>query len=107
MRRTLVFAAVLAAALPARAPAVAVPAAAGQSDGALKAALQQDLDQYLGARSKIEHLSAISLSVSLHGEPENISVTAGRMEYGGGDPITPDSLWQIGSNTKAFTAATI
>jgi D-alanyl-D-alanine carboxypeptidase len=101
MRRTLAFAAVLAAALLARAPA------AGQSDGALKAALQQDLDQYLGARSKIEHLSAISLSVSLHGAPENINVTAGRMEYGGGDPITPDSLWQIGSNTKAFTAATI
>ena len=85
-----------------------VPAAAAPSDTTLRASLQGDLNQYLSARSKIEHISAISLSVSLHGQPQNINLTAGRTQYGGGGtPVTPDNLWQIGSNTKAFTAATI
>src|SRR5579871_4141399 len=85
----------------------AVPVSASETDAALRASLQQDLDRYLAARSKIEHISAISLSISLHGTAQNISLAAGRSEYGGGAPITPANLWQIGSNTKAFTAATI
>ncbi len=85
-----------------------VPAAATPSDTALRTSLQRDLDQYLSTRAKIEHISAISLSISLHGQPANIDVTAGRTQYGGGGgPVTPAMLWQIGSNTKAFTAATI
>lgn len=84
-----------------------VPAPASQSDAALRASLQQDLDRYLTARSKIEHISAISLSISLHGTKRNINLAAGRMEYGSGASVTPANLWQIGSNTKAFTAATI
>lgn len=83
------------------------PANAAQSDAALKAALQHDLNQYLSARAKPEHISAISLSVSLHGAAQNINVAAGRTQYGGGVPVTPDQLWQIGSNTKAFTAAIV
>ena len=83
-----------------------VPAAAATSDATLDASLQRDLDQYLSARSKIEHISAISLSINLHDQPENINVTAGLTQYGGGAPVMPDNLWQIGSNTKAFTAAT-
>lgn len=84
------------------------PANAAQSDAALKAALQHDLNQYLSARTKPEHISAISLSVSLHGAAQNINVAAGRTQYGGGGvPVTPDQLWQIGSNTKAFTAAIV
>lgn len=84
------------------------PANAAQSDAALKAALQHDLNQYLSARAKPEHISAISLSVSLHGAAQNINVAAGRTQYGGGGvPVTPDQLWQIGSNTKAFTAAIV
>ncbi len=83
------------------------PAAGAQSDATLRAALQRDLNQYLSARSKAEHISAISLSISLHGLPDNINLTAGRTQYGGGAPVTPDNLWQIGSNTKAFTAAAI
>lgn len=86
-------------------PAVAAPTA--QSDTALRASLQRDIDGYLAARSKIEHLSAISLSVSLHGAAQNINLVAGRTEYGGSVPVTTASVWQIGSNTKAFTAATI
>jgi predicted component of type VI protein secretion system len=63
-----------------------IPAAPAISDTALRAALQRDLDQYLNTRSKIEHISAISLSISLHGQPENINLAAGRMQYGGGVP---------------------
>ena len=31
-------------------------------------------------------------------------MAAGTTRYGGGGPVSPDALWQIGSNTKAFTA---
>jgi D-alanyl-D-alanine carboxypeptidase len=87
---------------------VAAPASTAQSDGALRASLQRDLNEYLAARAKIEHISTISLSISLHGQSQNINVTAGHAQFGGeGAAVTPDNLWQIGSNTKAFTAATI
>jgi D-alanyl-D-alanine carboxypeptidase len=82
-------------------------APASQSDAALRASLQRDLNQYLSSRSKIEHLSAISLSISLRAQASNINLAAGRTQYGGGVPVTTSSLWQIGSNTKAFTAVTI
>jgi D-alanyl-D-alanine carboxypeptidase len=93
---------VLAASLLSAAPAPL------QSDASVRTNLAHDLDQYLAARAKPEHISAISLSVSLHGEPQTIDVTAGTTRYGGaGAGVTPDTLWQIGSNTKAFTAAAI
>ena len=88
---------------------LAAPAsAATQSTAALKAALVRDVNGYLATRSKIEHLSAISLSVSLKGSSDYINVTAGRTQYGGGgDPIALDNIFQIGSNTKAFTSVAI
>ena len=87
--------------------AAPAPAALGPKTS-LRAALQRNLNQYLAARAKLEHISAISLSVSLHGAPETIDVSAGTTRYGGaGAPITPETLWQIGSNTKAFTSAAI
>ncbi len=77
-------------------------------DTALRASLQNDLDRYLAARAKPEHISAISLSVSLHGVPQTIDVTAGTTRYGGsGTPIVPGTLWQIGSTTKAFTSVLV
>lgn len=85
----------------------ATSATASESDAALRTALQQDLNAHLAARSKIERISTISLSVSLHGQPQNINVTAGTTKFGGGVPVTPAQLWQIGSNTKAFTAAIV
>ncbi|HXO18099.1 MAG TPA: serine hydrolase domain-containing protein, partial [Candidatus Dormibacteraeota bacterium] len=45
-----------------------------------------------------------SLSVSLP-NGQFIDVAAGTTAYGGGEPVTPANLFQIGSNTKAFTAA--
>ena len=78
-------------------------------DTALRASLQSDLDRYLAARASPEHISAISLSISLHGVRPTIDVTAGTTKYGGGGgaPITPETLWQIGSNTKAFTSVVL
>lgn len=84
---------------------VAAPAWAAQSDASLQSALTVDLNQYLASRGKIEHISAVSLSVNLPNSTSNINAVAGTMQYGGGKPITPDNLFEIGSNTKAFTAA--
>ena len=52
------------------------------SDTALHAALQRDISQYLSTRGKIEHLSAISLSVSMRARYQNINLTAGRTQWG-------------------------
>jgi len=38
---------------------------------------------------------------------KTLNLRAGTTEYGGVTPVPPNSLWQIGSNTKAFTAAII
>jgi D-alanyl-D-alanine carboxypeptidase len=73
----------------------------------LVSGLQSDLQHYLAARAGVEHISAISLSIYLPGEPSNINLAVGRMRYGAGAAITPDALYQIGSNTKSFTAATV
>jgi D-alanyl-D-alanine carboxypeptidase len=85
----------------------AAPAYAAQSDAALQAALRADLNNYLTSRAKIEHISAVSLSVNFPNAPSNLNVAVGTMQYGGGKPITPDNLFEIGSNTKAFTSSII
>ncbi|HXW50978.1 MAG TPA: serine hydrolase domain-containing protein [Candidatus Acidoferrales bacterium] len=85
----------------------ATPAWAAGSDAALQSALTTDLNNYLTARAKIEHISTASLSIDLGGTGPNINVAVGTMQYGGGKPVTPDNLFQIGSNTKAFTASII
>jgi D-alanyl-D-alanine carboxypeptidase len=87
--------------------ALAVGAVAGPNDGGLRAALSADLEKYLASRRTIEHISALSLSVKLPGRASNINVTAGTIQYDGGRAVTPRNLFQIGSNTKAFTAVTI
>jgi D-alanyl-D-alanine carboxypeptidase len=88
-------------------------ALAGCSSGGLSPqisltdALTQDLQQYLASRGAIEHISALSLSVSLHGQASTIDAAAGTTTFGGSTAVTPGHLFQIGSNTKAFTAAII
>jgi D-alanyl-D-alanine carboxypeptidase len=88
-------------------PVLAAGAVAGPNDGGLRAALSADLEKYLASRRTIEHISALSLSVKLPGRASNVNVTAGTTRYDGGAAITPANLYQIGSNTKAFTAVTI
>jgi D-alanyl-D-alanine carboxypeptidase len=86
---------------------LAAPAVAGESDTALRAALQRNVNAQLAARSKAEHISAISVSIGLRGGAQTIDLTAGATKYGESTPVTPQTLWQIGSVTKSFTAATI
>src|SRR3712207_6349747 len=76
-------------------------------DPVLVADLQSDVDGFLSARGAAEHVSAVALSVSLPGEGSTIDVSAGTMRFGGAQPVPADSLWQIGSNTKAFTSVVL
>ena len=88
-------------------PLAAQPAPASKPQSGLKAALQKDLDAYLKERSVKEHLSALSLAVSLGQGQPTIEVTSGTTKYQTGNGVTPSNLFQIGSNTKAFTAVAI
>ena len=88
-------------------PLAAQPAPASKPQSGLKAALQKDLDAYLKERSVKEHLSALSLAVSLGQGQPTIEVTSGTTKYQTGNGVTPSNLFQIGSNTKAFTAVAV
>jgi len=78
----------------------------GQATAAptLREALKADLQRYLAARGSIEHVCAASLSISAAPNAPIIDVAAGTTTYGGTVAVTPADLFQIGSNTKAFTA---
>jgi len=71
---------------------------------ALRTALRSDLSRYLTTRRKAEHISAVSLRVTFPGSRPSINVATGTTRYGGGAPVSTRALWQVGSNTKAFTA---
>ena len=73
----------------------------------VKLALQRDLQAYLHTRGAAEHVSALSLAVSSRPDQPTIAVTAGTTRYGAGRPLRPSDLFQIGSNTKAFTAVAV
>jgi D-alanyl-D-alanine carboxypeptidase len=86
-------------------PARAAPAGPGTAgEGGVGAQLRADLEAYLRERGVAEHVSAAGLSVQLPGRRSTIDVSAGTTTTGGSVPVRPDSVWQIGSNTKAFTA---
>ncbi len=74
------------------------------SSAALRTALHRDLSRYLTARRTAEHISADSLRVTFPGSRPAISLATGTTRYHGGPPVPASALWQIGSNTKAFTA---
>ena len=84
------------------APAAPVTSGSGHHD--LKSQLRIDLESYLRERGVAEHVSAAGLSVNLLGRRSIIDVSAGTTTFGGSVPVRPDSVWQIGSNTKAFTS---
>jgi D-alanyl-D-alanine carboxypeptidase len=93
----------LTAALPA-AWAGSQDGQAAKDDQPLKAALHKNLTDYLSERSSIEHISTLSLTVTFRGSNVRITDAVGTTQYGGGTPVTPDNLFQIGSNNKAFTS---
>jgi D-alanyl-D-alanine carboxypeptidase len=93
-----------AGALLSASAASAAAAPPGQAGPTLRAALRRDLSDYLTARRTAEHISAVSLRVTFAGRRPAISLADGTTRYDGGPPVTTRALWQIGSNTKAFTA---
>ena len=98
-------AALLATAAMATAGAASASAIRGRESGtALRTALHRDLSRYLTARRTAEHISADSLRVTFPGSRPAISLATGTTRYDGGPPVSASALWQIGSNTKAFTA---
>jgi D-alanyl-D-alanine carboxypeptidase len=66
--------------------------------------LREDLKTYLRSHGIAEHASGIGLSISLPGARSNIDVTAGTTTFNGRRSLSANNLWQIGSNTKAFTS---
>jgi D-alanyl-D-alanine carboxypeptidase len=70
----------------------------------LVADLQADLQHYLQDRGAAEHVSAAAVSISLPDQMQTVDASAGMTAFGGTMPVAPDALWQIGSNTKAFTS---
>jgi D-alanyl-D-alanine carboxypeptidase len=89
--------------VPAKRPSSATPAAY-QLPGSLTDELREDLQAYLRTRAEAEHASATGLSVSLPGQTSSIDVSAGTMRLDSSRPVAADGIWQIGSNTKAFTS---
>lgn len=79
-------------------------AAASCNRACLAKELRGDLRAYLKARGSAERISAAGLSVRLPVKRGTIDVGAGRMRIGGTRPVRSTSVWQIGSNTKAFTS---
>jgi D-alanyl-D-alanine carboxypeptidase len=71
---------------------------------AVVASLQSRLSQYLSTRGTAEHISAVSLRVTFRGNRPSVNLTVGTTRYGGGAPASSSMVWQIGSNTKAFTS---
>jgi D-alanyl-D-alanine carboxypeptidase len=66
--------------------------------------LRMDLRAYLKAHRSAERISAAGLSLRLPGKRGTIDVGAGTMRIGGTRPVLSTRVWQIGSNTKAFTS---
>jgi D-alanyl-D-alanine carboxypeptidase len=97
---TAAIACIVSLAIPAGAPADVAP-------NGLRAALQTELDAYVKERGAKEHLSSLSLTVSFGDGRAPLSVVSGTTTFGGRVPVTPSSLYQIGSNTKAFTAVAV
>ena len=99
--------ATLAAPSAALVPASATPAGpviSGSGGAGVKAHLRADLGAYLQERGTAEHLTAVGLSMSLPDRWSTIDVSAGTTTFGGPVPVRSDSVWQIGSNTKALTS---
>src|SRR5919201_4818488 len=77
-----------------------VPAARAGLTNSLRA----ELNNYLNTRRVPEHISAVSLRVTYPGTQPPIALAVGTTRYGGGPQLSTGALWQIGSNTKAFTS---
>jgi D-alanyl-D-alanine carboxypeptidase len=76
-------------------------------DAAVTAQLQQILDAYVKERGPIEGLSGAALQVDRGGGKPILAIYAGDNGLSDKKPMGPDTLFDIGSNTKEFTSALI
>jgi D-alanyl-D-alanine carboxypeptidase len=83
------------------------PRPALADDAAVTAQLQQVLDAYVKERASIEGLSGVALQVDRGAGKPILEIYAGDDGLADKKPIGPDTLFQIGSNTKEFTSALI
>ena len=83
------------------------PRAARADDAALTAQLQQILDAYVKDRASIEGLSGVALQVDRGADQPILAVYSGDNGLNDKKSIGPDTLFDIGSNTKEFTSALI
>jgi D-alanyl-D-alanine carboxypeptidase len=96
------------AAMPSMAtPAAGVTPATAPTPAAVRASLRSDLNNYLETYRGAEHISAVSLAVTFRVHKPGINLAVGSTRYGGRPAISPYALWQIGSNTKAFTSVLV
>ncbi len=93
-----------AAMLASRRKALAKGAGRARKDG-LEPALQQAVADHLAKRRAAEGITGIVAHISLATGELGIDVAAGSVSRESSAPMRPDTLFQIGSNTKSFTAA--
>ena len=103
----LVFAGAAAGAGPAHGECWGQHAQPGISQSGPYPALKQAVDTYFAQRQKAEGFSGVSLHVSLSPEGPDYDVASGSTSFLHGQPICPDTLFQIGSITKSFTSVMI
>ena len=70
-------------------------------------ALQQALDDFVAEQQEAEGFSGVSLHVSFSATGPVLDVASGSTSFQDGEPICPDTLFQIGSITKSFTSVLI
>jgi D-alanyl-D-alanine carboxypeptidase len=75
------------------------------ADATVKARLQHLLDDYVAQRSQAESISGAALRADIGTRHQIVAVFSGTDGLADNKPIGPDTLFQIGSNTKHFTAA--
>lgn len=77
------------------------------ADATVKARLQHLLDDYVVQRSEAEGISGAALRADIGTRRETVAVFSGTDGLPDKKPLGPETLFQIGSNTKHFTAALI
>ena len=70
-------------------------------------ALQQALDKFYAERRQADGFSGISLHVSFSANEPALDLASGSTSLHDGEPICPDTLFEVGSITKSFTAVLI
>ena len=103
----LVFAGVAAGAGPAHGRCWNQHAPPGTSQSGPYPALKQAVDAAFAQRQKADGFSGISVHVSLSPQGPDYDVASGSTSFLHGQPICPDTLFQIGSITKSFTSVLI